>query len=55
MSKEWEKAGREPSIAELLSDTIAGLLRRRDGISEDDVWNALAEARELRVGRRDAA
>lgn len=38
-------AGREPSLYELIDDPIAALLRRRDGISADEVWQVVADRR----------
>lgn len=55
MSDAWQEAGREPSITELLSDPIAGLLRAYDGISEEEVWEALASARAALIERFEAA
>ena len=55
MSNAWQEAGREPSIAELLSDPIAVLLRAYDGISEEEVWQALASARAALIDEFEAA
>ncbi|MBK1696585.1 hypothetical protein CKO21_04930 [Rhodovibrio salinarum] len=45
MNTRWRYAGREPSLAALLDDPIAALLRRRDGLQRADVLRALATAR----------
>ena len=34
-------SGREPALAEALSDPIVHLVMRRDGLSEGDVWAAV--------------
>lgn len=51
----WQEAGEEPSIAELLDDPIAELLRAYDGLREADVWLAVEQARcQLRAPLRAA-
>lgn len=42
----------EPTIHELLSDPIADLLRRRDGIAVDEVLATVEQAREALRHRR---
>jgi hypothetical protein len=44
MRELWSEAGEEPTIGELLNDPIAKLLRRRDGLQEEDVWLAVEQA-----------
>ncbi len=34
-------SGREPELAEVMSDPIVHLIMRRDGLSEGDVWAAV--------------
>jgi len=41
----WHEAGREPSVEELLREDIAVQLRRRDGISDEEVREVIAAAR----------
>ena len=55
MAKEWSEAGTEPPVSELLEDPIAELLRRRDGIGEREVWQAVRRARLALIDPRRAA
>ena len=40
----WNGAG-EPAVAELLADPMIDLLLRRDGLTRDEVWAAVEQAR----------
>lgn len=48
MRNSWSIAGVEPRLDELLADPIVHLVMQRDGISPDDVRQAMRK-----VGRRD--
>lgn len=44
MSELWRRGGVEPSIDELISDPIVGLLMRYDGLDEAALRRAIAQA-----------
>ncbi len=55
MNREWEKTGKEPRIADMLSDPIVNLIMKSDGIGPDQVRAVLACAHNRLVMRMDRA
>ncbi|MGF1607777.1 MAG: hypothetical protein ACFCUQ_00160 [Kiloniellales bacterium] len=41
----WSSYGVEPDLTEVLSDPLVQLVMRRDGIGQEEVWQAVAQAR----------
>lgn len=53
MNQRWRHAGPEPDIKDLLSDSIAALLRARDGLTRREVERAVAVARGKRASESE--
>lgn len=49
----WSESGAEPELAEMMSDPLVHLVLARDGLTHDDLWNAVRVGR-ARLGRRIA-
>lgn len=45
MSGTWTKQGEEPTLETFFADPIVDLLLRRDGLTVQDVWQAIDRAR----------
>lgn len=44
MSRRYTAFSEEPALAELMTDPITHLLMQSDGLVQDDVWHAIADA-----------
>jgi hypothetical protein len=49
----WSSYGIEPDLTEVMADPLVHLVMRRDRIGQQDVWQAVAEAR-MRLSQRPA-
>jgi len=47
----WSESGTEPELAEMMTDPLVQLVMARDGLTHDDLWNAVLVAR-ARLGQR---
>jgi hypothetical protein len=45
MLQRWSQRGAEPSLRELMEDPITHAVMRRDGLSADEVWATVREAK----------
>jgi hypothetical protein len=45
MQRDWRRAGVELALNEVMAEPIVHLVRRRDGLTPEDIWAVVEEVR----------